>query len=95
MLHEIQQRHAQGERVGVLITDDDIATFRESGANIYTLGSQPEQVATQLYAGLRVLEESGVQVILCRSIAEHGIGLAIRDRLLKATGGKIIHSTLL
>jgi L-threonylcarbamoyladenylate synthase len=95
MLHEIQRRKAQGEHVGVLIIDDDMDTFRESGAYIYTLGTQPEQVATRLYAGLRVLEESGVQVILCRSIAEHGIGLAIRDRLLKATGGKIIHSTLL
>jgi L-threonylcarbamoyladenylate synthase len=62
---------------------------------MYTLGNQPEQVATRLYAGLRVLEESGVQVILCRSIAENGIGLAICDRLLKATGGNIIHSTLL
>jgi L-threonylcarbamoyladenylate synthase len=93
MLREIQQRQAHGERVGVLITDDDVATFQESGARIYTLGSLPEQIATRLYAGLRVLEESGVQVILCRSIAEHGIGLAIRDRLLKATGGKIVHST--
>jgi len=31
-----------------------------------------------------------VQVILCRSFSEEGLGLAIRDRLLKATGGKII-----
>jgi L-threonylcarbamoyladenylate synthase len=95
MLREIQRRTAQGERVGVLITDDDVATFQESGAHIYTLGSLPEQVATRLYAGLRLLEESGVQIILCRNIAEHGIGLAIRDRLLKATGGKVIRSTLL
>lgn len=95
MLYEIRQRQTQGERVGLLITDDDMAAFQESGAHIYTLGSQPEQIATRLYAGLRVLEESGVQVILCRSIAEHGIGLAIRDRLLKATGGKVVRSTLL
>jgi L-threonylcarbamoyladenylate synthase len=95
MLHEIQHRQEQGERVGVLITDDDVATFRESGAHIYALGNLPEQIATRLYAGLRVLEEAGVQVILCRSIAEDGIGLAIRDRLLKAAGGKIVHSTLL
>jgi L-threonylcarbamoyladenylate synthase len=95
MLREIQQRKAQGERVGVLVTDDDQDTFQESGAYIYTLGNQPELIATRLYAGLRELEEAGVQVILCRSIAESGIGLAIHDRLLKATGGKVIHSTLL
>jgi L-threonylcarbamoyladenylate synthase len=91
MLAEVQRRQAQGERVGVLIADEDLATFQESGAHIYTLGSanEPEQIATRLFAGLRVLEESGVQVILCRSFSEQGLGLAIRDRLLKATGGKI------
>jgi L-threonylcarbamoyladenylate synthase len=28
-------------------------------------------------------------VILCRNFGEQGLGLAIRDRLLKAAGGKI------
>ncbi|GHO95943.1 threonylcarbamoyl-AMP synthase [Reticulibacter mediterranei] len=91
MLAEVQRRQAQGERVGVLIADEDLATFQQSGAQIYTLGraDEPEQIATHLFAGLRILEESGVQVILCRSFSEQGLGLAIRDRLLKATGGKI------
>ncbi|GAC1646853.1 MAG: L-threonylcarbamoyladenylate synthase [Ktedonobacteraceae bacterium] len=92
MLSEVQQRQAQGERVGVLIADEDIATFAVSGARIYTLGSAtaPEQIAARLFAGLRTLEEAGVQSILCRSFTERGLGLAIRDRLHKAAGGKII-----
>ena len=92
MLAEIQRRQAQGERVGVLIADEDIPTFAISGARISTVGSvnEPEQIATQLFAGLRTLEEAGVQSILCRSFQEQGIGLAIRDRLRKAAGGKII-----
>ncbi len=91
MLTEVQRRQAQSERVGILIADEDLATFQESGALIYTLGrtNEPEQIAVRLFAGLRVLEESGVQVILCRSFSEQGLGLAIRDRLLKATGGKV------
>jgi L-threonylcarbamoyladenylate synthase len=36
-----------------------------------------------------LVEEAGVQVILCRSFAEHGLGLAIRDRLLRAASGKV------
>lgn len=95
MLAEIQKYQARGEQVGILVADEDVATFQESGAHIYALGNAPEQAATRLYAGLRVLEEAGVQVILCRSFAESGIGLALRDRLLKATGGKVIHSMLL
>lgn len=92
MLAEVRRRRASGERVGVLVADEDVAAFRESGAHIYALGSDaaPEQVATRLFAGLRALEEAGVQVILCRSFEPRGIGLAIRDRLLKAAGGKII-----
>ena len=96
MLAEIQRRQAQGERVGVLIADEDISTYAISGARIYTLGNanEPEQIATRLFDGLRTLEEAGVQCILCRSFTEQGLGLAIRDRLRKAAGGKIISINL-
>jgi len=92
MLAEIRRRQAQGERVGVLIADEDIPTFALTGARIYTLGSanEPEQIATHLFSGLRTLEEASVQSILCRSFTEQGLGLAIRDRLRKAAGGKVI-----
>jgi L-threonylcarbamoyladenylate synthase len=91
MLAEAQRRREHDERVGVLVADEDIASFGESGALVYSLGdaAKPEQVAATLFAGLRALEEAGVQVILCRSFAEHGLGLAIRDRLLRAAGGKV------
>ncbi len=89
MLAEVQRRQAQGERVGVLIANEDMATFQETGARLYALGSTPEQIATHLFAGLRALEDANVQVILCRSFALEGVGRAIRDRLLKAAGGKI------
>lgn len=94
MLREIQQHRAQGEEVGILVADEDLETFRYSHAHVYALGNTARQAAAQLYAGLRVLEESGVQVILCRGFEEQGLGLAIRDRLLKATAGKVIRSTL-
>ncbi len=96
MLAEIQRRQEQGERVGILIADEDIPTFAISGARIYTLGnaSEPEQIAANLFAGLRTLEEAGVQTILCRSFTEQGLGLAIRDRLRKAAAGKIISVNL-
>ena len=45
--------------------------------------------AASLFAGLRALEEAHVQIILCRNFDERGLGLAIRDRLLKAAGGKV------
>jgi L-threonylcarbamoyladenylate synthase len=90
MLKEIQLRHHQGEQVGVLVTDEDLPTFLESKAIVYSLGRTPEQIAAKLFAGLRTLEDAGVDVILCRNFDAQGLGLAVRDRLLKAAGGKII-----
>ncbi len=90
MLAAIQRYQSEGACVGILIADADIPTFTESNAQMYVLGNTLEQIATRLFAGLRTLEEAGVHVILCRSFAKEGLGLAIRDRLRKAAGGKII-----
>jgi L-threonylcarbamoyladenylate synthase len=91
MLAEIQRRCAQGEHVGVLLAEEDIPAFQDSGALIYSPGSADDltQVAANLFAGLRTLEEAHVQVILCRNFGDQGLGLAIRDRLLKAAGGRV------
>src|SRR5258706_11190776 len=92
MLAELKRRLARGECVGVLVSDEDLANFQNSGAIIQTLGSanDQKQIATALFAGLRALEAAGVDTILCRNFDEHGLGLAIRDRLLKAAGGKVV-----
>ena len=92
MLAEIQRRRARGEQVGVLVADEDIIVFQGSGAQIYTLGNTIEQIAMRLFTGLRELEEAGVHIILCRSFEAQGLGLAIRDRLHKAAGGKIVQA---
>lgn len=91
MLREVQRRREQGEQVGVLVADEDVAAFESSGALIHTLGraTAPKQLAAALFASLRALEVANVDVILCRSFDERGLGLAIRDRLLKAAGGKV------
>ncbi len=88
---ELKRRIEQGERAGVLIADEDIPAFQDSGAVIYSVGDAANlpQVASSLFAGLRQLENADVQVILCRNFAATGIGLAIRDRLLKAAGGQV------
>ncbi|GHO45579.1 L-threonylcarbamoyladenylate synthase [Ktedonospora formicarum] len=92
MKDEVMRRRERGEGVGVLIAEEDVASFGGMGIPMYVLGrmGDPERVASRLFAGLRTLEEAGVQAILCRAFPVEGLGLAVRDRLLKATGGKII-----
>lgn len=91
MLIEIERRRTKGERVGILIAEEDIPRFQDTHALIYCVGNAEDlmQVAAHLFAGLRSLEEAQVQVILCRNFGEQGLGLAIRDRLVKAAGGKL------
>ena len=93
MLREVQSRIERGEVVGVLLADEDVLAFQESGAYIFSLGnaSAPEEIAAALFTGLRTLEEMNVQVILCRNFSAHGLGLAIRDRLLRAASGRVIN----
>ncbi|HVU70295.1 MAG TPA: L-threonylcarbamoyladenylate synthase [Ktedonobacteraceae bacterium] len=93
MLAEISTRSARGERVGVLISDSDVPVFQGDTLLVHSLGdaSQPAQLAANLFASLRALEEAQVQVILCRTFPVRELGLAVRDRLGRAAGGKVIH----
>ena len=92
MLAELRRRLEKGERIGVLVADEDVSEFEGYGTLVLSLGDggEPERVAAGLFAGLRALEGAGVEVILCRSFDEFGLGLAIQDRLGKAAGGRVI-----
>lgn len=91
MLAETLRLLGQGKHVGLLLADEDVPAFMESGAIIHSLGTaaRPEQIAASLFAGLRTLEQAGAHVILCRSFDMRGLGLAVHDRLLRAASERI------
>jgi L-threonylcarbamoyladenylate synthase len=72
------------ERVGFMLPAEVAAPVE--GAAVFAWGpwSAPEELARDLYAGLRALDALGCGVILCPVPADEGIGAAIRDRLGKA-----------
>lgn len=88
-------RHAQGERVGLLLADEDAATFAGLPVTVQTLGPAADlaQAAQRLFAALRQLDATGVSVILARDFGAAGLGLAIRDRLTRAAAGEVITVT--
>lgn len=83
---------AHNQRIGVLVADEDRSAFAESAAVVVALGSQTNlaEVGARLFAGLRELEQAGVAVMLVRAFEQSGLGLAIWDRLLRATEGRVV-----
>ena len=83
---------AAGQRVGLLIADEDVAPLADLGLPYSALGGRDDlpTVAQRLFAGLRALDTRGVTIILARSFADDGLGTAIRDRLLRAAAGRLI-----
>lgn len=77
---------AVGRTVGLLLADDDLPFFAGLDCPVFALGplSDLAAIAQRLYDGLRVLDRTGVEIILTRDAPAHGLGLAIRDRLRRA-----------
>ncbi len=77
-------------RTGVLLPKGFLPPEEEAripqGSELYPWGrwSHPEELAQRLFAGLRALDSLGVASIVCPLPTPEGIGLALRDRLLKA-----------
>lgn len=84
LLTEVRNAHAEGKRVGALAMEEDMEVLRNAGAVVYALGADIASVARHLYAGMRWLDNQNLDLIVCRSSGEGGLGLAILDRLTRA-----------
>jgi L-threonylcarbamoyladenylate synthase len=64
------------------------AKLRHEGKRVGVLDTATtiERLAQTVFAQLRDLDTQGVEMILCLLPAPQGLGLAVRDRLLRAAG---------
>lgn len=83
----VTQATEGGTTAGVMLPNGWMAS---SASAIYPWGdwTEGEMLARRLFAGLRQLDEAGVEVIVCPVPPMGGIGEAIRDRLRKAAQEK-------
>ena len=75
-----------------MLCPDEIANVL-SGKYIVRLGkiSDTEEHARRLFSALRKFDDMGVQTIYAVSDGEKGIGLALYNRMLKASGYSVIN----
>lgn len=93
-LNEMPRRIAEatvahsGERIGIMAPAELAGDPAVSGLNAHLFAwgrwDSSDELARNLYAGLRSLDDQHCTVILCPVPPESGVGAAIRDRLLKA-----------
>lgn len=79
MIYRLQM---EGKRVGVMGKDGTVEKLQVE--EIIKLGNTLEQVAANLYDALRTFKLGEVDIILCESFPEQGIGQAVMNRLTKA-----------
>jgi L-threonylcarbamoyladenylate synthase len=86
----IQTLIKENRKVGILGFESDALYFRGLSIEFLDLGSDATQIGYNLFAGLRELDQRGVDVILVREFPRVGLGMAIWDRLLRAAEGHVI-----
>lgn len=86
----IEQQEQNGAPVGVMLAEGFPPPVERDRTILYRWGrwTNAEELAQRLFAGLRYLDNAGAAVILCPLPPAKGIGIAMRDRLLKAARSK-------
>ncbi|WP_425287867.1 L-threonylcarbamoyladenylate synthase [Oceanobacillus limi] len=78
----VEKERKRGKRVGVLASTET-ANILEVKPTM-NLGSTIQEIATNLYDGLRKFKQSDVDLIICEAFPEQDIGQAVMNRLRKA-----------
>ena len=85
---EVLEVGQNGDYVGAMVPENWLnkESLSRGGLVIFDWGvwNNPQQLAHNLFAGLRYLDKPGVSVIVCPLPPAEGLGLALRDRLLRA-----------
>ncbi|MGM8211422.1 L-threonylcarbamoyladenylate synthase [Virgibacillus sp. W0430] len=78
----IRQEQDNGKRIGVLASTKTIAQLEAD--QLKPLGDNPQKIAATLYDALRAYKKESIDLIICETFPETGIGQAIMNRLKKA-----------
>jgi L-threonylcarbamoyladenylate synthase len=83
----------KGSKVGVLATHETVSHYK--AGVVKSLGSRSDLavIARNLFRLLREFDLEGVDVIIAEGVPAEGLGLAVMNRLRKASGYKIVRAS--
>ncbi len=81
---------AQGRKVGIMATEETRDKYYMGIIKIVGKREQKETIATNLFNVIRQFDDEDVDIILAEGVEIDQIGMAIMNRMMKASGGKII-----
>ena len=87
----VQNYIEQGKIVGIMATNQSKEHYNKE-AKIISIGDRQDlsTITKNLFESLRSFDDLGVDVILCESFEEKGLGVALMNRLKKSAGFNII-----
>ncbi len=87
---QIQEKIKNGFSVGVIATDETIASYLDCDKKSVGKRNDEASIARMLYEILREFDEDGIDFIYAEAFDQSGMGQAIMNRLLKAAGHKVV-----
>lgn len=91
IVQEAHQAIAAGKKVGAIVSAETAKRLPEAVETVvYGARAEVGEFAANLYTALRSYDENPVHVILAEGISEDGLGLAVMNRLRKASSYQII-----
>lgn len=86
-----QAHHQDGVRVGILADDATLELLADVPSVRVSLGQTDQHMAHRLFEGLRHLETVS-DIIFVPPFSKEGLGLAVWDRLFRASEGRVIQT---
>lgn len=90
MRKAIQEAVMDNQKVGVMVLDKDAGYFEDLPITLMGMGKSVDESAVRLFAILRDLDKQEVNKIFVCAPEKTGVGLAVWDRLVRASIGHII-----
>jgi len=87
MQNKVENFKNKGNSIGIICTNQNKDFFQKYKPNVFILGDENnlKEISQKLYSALRFFDTKNVDIIFCQNFFKKGLGVAIMDRLERAS----------